>query len=207
MSKGYFLFLFVAVLFSNVIYVDARENHDFGHVSYGNEVERWDKDNYIYSNYQYGFGWNLPPDLEWKRVIGQERHTVFRAEGAPFSVFANIQDMVGELDLWQKYSQITELLLDVDLKIEKASGMIVYERTFEKCNLLGKRAIKTTFKEYFSDSRYDRPQENIAVEYLVVLDGYLFILAVKMPKQIYDEYDCTEAISNIFKGFRLATKY
>ena len=97
--------------------------------------------------------------------------------------------------------------MDVDLKIEKASGMIVYERTFEKCNLLGKRAIKTTFKEYFSDSRYDRPQENIAVEYLVVLDGYLFILAVKMPKQIYDEYDCKEDIENIFKGLRLSVKH
>ncbi len=108
--------------------------------------------------------------------------------------------MVGELDLWQKYSQITELLLDIDVKVGKTSGMIVYERTFEKCNLLGKHAVKTTFKEYFSDSRYDKPQENYAVEYMVVLDGYLFMLAFKMPKQIYDQYDCTEAIANIFKG-------
>ena len=176
-------------------------------VPYTDEMERWDKDNYIYSNYQYGFGWNLPTDYEWKRVMGHEKHTIFRAESDSFYVFANVQDMVGNLDLWQKFSEITELLLNTDVYLEHKTGQITYERTFEKCNILGKHAIKTTFKEYLSDSRYENPVENYVEEYLVVIDGYLFILAVKLPQRIYNDYDCAEVISNVFKGFRLATKY
>ena len=61
--------------------------------------------------------------------------------------------------------------------------MIVYERTFEKCTLLGKHAIKTTFKEYFKDSRYDEPSENFAEEYTLIMNGYLMTIALKMSKR------------------------
>ena len=50
-------------------------------------LEKWDEKNYIYSNYTYGFGWNLPKDFKWKRIEGYEKHTVFRAEWECIAVF------------------------------------------------------------------------------------------------------------------------
>lgn len=53
--------------------------------------EKWNAKQYTYSNYTYGFGWDLPKDYEWERIDGQEKHTVFRASGFPFVVFVNAQ--------------------------------------------------------------------------------------------------------------------
>ena len=170
--------------------------------------EKWDARQYTYSNYTYGFGWDLPKDYEWERIDGQEKHTVFRASGFPFVVFVNAQASADpNADLWSYYGKYVKIAEQLDAKIEKKTGMIVYERTFEKCTLMGKHAIKTTFKEYFKDSRYDEPGENIAEEYTLIMNGYLMTIALKMPKEIYDALDCSMVISDIFKGFRFAVKH
>ncbi len=136
--------------------------------------EKWDAQHYIYSNYTYGFGWTLPKDYKWERVEGTEKHTVFRAEGMPFSVFVNAQISDKINDLWRVYNQYTSSIEKLDISYEKKTGALVYEREFEKCNLLGQHAIKTTFKEYFKDSRFKEPMETYAEEYIVIHNGYIF---------------------------------
>ena len=74
----------------------------------------------------------------------------------------------------------------MDASYEKRTGMLIYERNFEKCTLLGQHAIKTTFKEYFKDSRFNEPMETYAEEYMVILNGYSLTIAVKIPKEIHD---------------------
>lgn len=166
--------------------------------------ERWDAKNYSYSNYTFGFGWSLPKDFEWEKELGHEKHTPFRAAGGPFVVFVNAQRNNNGSDLWPIYDRFIEAIEASDTEIEKRTGQMVYERTFEKCTLLGKHAIKTTFKEYFKDSRFNNPIENFASEYFIIVNGYTLIVAVKLPLSVYNEYECDSMISNIFKGFRLS---
>ena len=168
--------------------------------------EKWDAQHYNYSNYTCGFGWSLPSDYKWEKIEGMEIHTVFRAEGEPFTVFVNahVSDKIN--DLWPIYEKYTKAMEQFDVEYEKKTGTLVYERTFEKCILIGQHAIKTTFKEYFKDSRFDEPVETYTEEYIVILNGYNLIIAVKIPKIIYDSFDCSDEISKIFKGFRYSVK-
>lgn len=171
--------------------------------------ERWDAKNYQYSNYTYGFRWDLPKDLKWERQQGQEQHTPFRAQDPEtmFTVFVNAQVANNAKDLWSIYEQYTALIEQADIAMEKKTGLLAYERTFEKSILLGQHAIKTTFKEYFKDSRFAEPVETYAEEYMVVANGYIFTIAVKIPKVIYDAVDCSDAISETFKGFGFTIKH
>lgn len=169
--------------------------------------EKWDAQHYIYSNYTYGFGWTLPNDYEWEKVEGTEMHTVFRAEGRPFTVFVNAHVSDGINDLWTVYEKYTAAMEKYDVEYEKKTGTLVYERTFEKCILIGQHAIKTTFKEYFKDSRFDEPMETYSEEYIVILNGYNLIIAVKIPKIIYDSFDCSDEISKVFQGFRYSVRH
>ena len=125
----------------------------------------------------------------------------------PFVVFVNAQVAAKDKDLWTVYDQYVELAENLDIQIEKKTGRMVYERTFEKCTLIGHHAIKTTFKEYFKDSRYDEAQENYAEEYTMIANGYILTIALKIPKGVYDAVDCSTAISEIFKGFRFTVKH
>ena len=111
------------------------------------------------------------------------------------------------VDLWSVYNQYTATIEQADLAMEKKTGLLAYERSFEKCTLLGQHAIKTTFKEYFTDSRFKEPIESYAEEYIVVANGYTFIIAVKIPKVVYDSVDCSEAISDVFKGFKFTINH
>ena len=169
--------------------------------------EKWDAKYCSYSNFTYGFGWDLPQEFKWEKVEGQEKHSVFRAEGYPFVVFVNAYVAAKDKDLWTVYDQYTKLAEQVDIQLEKKTGLLVYERTFEKCSLLGQHAIKTTFKEYFKDSRFDEPKETYAEEYIVIFNGYQMTIALKVLKEVYDATDCSKAISEIFKGFRLTVKH
>ena len=172
-----------------------------------NLYEKWDAASFSYSNYTYGFGWVLPRDFTWKREQGLEKHTPFRASGGPFIVFVNAQISDVKQDLWTilpNYCAITE---EGDELMEKQTGQIVYERTWEKFVLFGQHALKTTFKEYFQDSRYDEAVETYAEEYYLIRNGYLLIIAIKVNKDIYDKYDCTSYFKSIIQGFTITTKH
>lgn len=184
---------------------DGKENSQESSTS--TYFERWDAKNYNYSNFTYEFGWDLPKDYEWEKLDGQEKHTVFRVTGYPFVVFVNAQVAANDKDIWGIYDQYTNMMEQLDVQYEKKTGRLAYERTFEKCTLIGQHAIKTTFKEYFKDSRYDKAQENYSEEYIMIANGYILTIALKMPKDVYDAVDYSTAISEIFKGFRFTVKH
>ena len=168
--------------------------------------ERWDANKYSYSNYIYGFGWSLPSEYSWGKVAGHEKHTVFRAEGAPFTVFVNVNQNDHSSDLWNIYDKFTSTVEQLDIEIEKKTGEINYERTFQKVNMCGQHAIKSTNKRYFKDDRYNTPLEFYVETYYLIWEYSTFIITACVPKQIYDEYDCEEAFMDIFKGFRFSVK-
>ena len=169
--------------------------------------ERWDAQNYNYTNFKYGFGWSLPKDFEWKKVAGFEKHTVFRAQYNGLAVFANIKGCDLKINLWDTFDKFVEYMEKLDVALEKSTGTIYYERTFEKCTIVGQQAFKTTYKEYFKDSRYTEADEVYAEEYYFLLDGLWYAIVVKMPKIIRDAFDYNEVSSAIFKGFRLSVKH
>ena len=188
------------------LFINSSSNKTFTS-SIRSHFEKWDGLHYIYSNYTYGFGWNLPKDYKWERVEGNEKHTVFRAQGGPFLVFVNARVAGNSVDLWKAFKQHTSLLVKLDASYEKRTGVLIYEREFEKCTLLGQHAIKTKFKEYFKDSRYDKPVETYAEEYMVIINGYFLTIALKIPKELYDTTDCRDEISKVFQGFRYSVKH
>lgn len=180
---------------------------NYGTNSINGNTERWDSRKYSYTNYSYGFGWTLPRVLEWERIEGQEKHTPFRVEAGPIVAFVNVQEN-GTGDLWPVFEQLKSKIAQLDVSHQEKTGQIIYDRTFEKCTLIGQNAIKTTFCEYLKDSRFDEAVESYAEEYMLILNGYTITLAVKIIKSFYDENEteCKEFISDIFKGFRVATK-
>lgn len=167
--------------------------------------ERWDAQKYTYSNYAYGFGWKLPSDIKWIREQGEEKHTPFRVTGGPFLVFVNAQVADGNADLWELSSKLRKISEDTDVELEKKTGKMTYERTWENCLLFGQHAIKTTFKDYFIDSRFDQAIETYAEEYYLIRNGYILIVVAKVNKDVYDQVDCSEYFKRIFQGFTINT--
>ena len=86
------------------------------------------------------------------------------------------------VDLWTVYNKATSLIEQLDKNREERTGEIVYERTFEKCTLLGQHAIKTTFKEYFKDSRYKEPKESYGEEYILPITDIDLLWLLRCPK-------------------------
>lgn len=167
--------------------------------------ERWNANKYTYSNYTYGFGWKLPPEIEWTREQGEEKHTPFRVTGGPFLVFVNAQVADGDADIWKISSRLKDVTEEADVTLEKKTGKMTYERTWEKCLLFGQHTIKTTFKDYFKDSRFDQAIETYAEEYYLIRNGYIIIVAVKINKDVYDQVDCSDYFKRIFQGFTINT--
>lgn len=173
--------------------------------STNNLYERWDAQKYSYSNYTYGFGWKLPSNIKWSREQGEEKHTPFRVTGGPFLVFVNAQATDGNADLWDLSSKLRKMSENADVELEKTTGKMTYERTWENCILFGQHAIKTTFKDYFIDSRFDQAIETYAEEYYLIRNGYILIVVVKVNKDIYEQVDCSDYIKRIFQGFSINT--
>lgn len=169
--------------------------------------ERWDATNYIYSNFTYSFGWRLPQGIQWKRVTGQEKHTIFRAEGDSFVAHVNVRVIdLQDNALWNIYDKFTAMIEQVDVSVEKRLGMMIYERTFEKCRLFNLQSIKTTCKSYFKDVRFKDAVESYVEQYIFARNGFLFTISVELPKTIYESYACEDFIAEIFQGFRVSLK-
>lgn len=188
----------------NKLYISpgSHSSVDLGTVS----SERWDANKYSYSNYKYGFGWTLPSDFSWEKIEGHEKHTVFRVQGGPFTVFVNINQNNHSSDLWSIYDKFTSMVEQLDIEVEKKTGELNYERTFQKVNLCGQHAVKSTNKRYFKDDRYSSPMEYYVETYYLVWEYSTYIITASVPKAVYDEYDCEDAFRDIFRGFRLSVK-
>lgn len=109
--------------------------------------ERWDQQGATYVNYTYGFAWILDSSLTWKKTIGSERHTIFRAknEELQIMVFVNAQryflDEIGT-DIWKQYDVYRNMYTNLIKKVAESKGYNYKLKLFEKTRIFGKHAIK-----------------------------------------------------------------
>lgn len=153
--------------------------------------DRWDSKNYIYSNFDNNFTWELPDmDLfKWKLSTGNSEHTVFKAIEKNSGTVAFVNMINADLsndDLWSVEDQIrrqTEYMID---NTEKLTGEICEISLFKACLFCGKRAIKTVYTSHFKDDRYEQPIRYIYISYQYVYHKSLYTVAVKINKDVYD---------------------
>lgn len=176
---------------------------------YSSSQERWDALSYRYTNFSYNFGWDLPDIVEWKRSVGIEKHTVFRADGGAISVHVSVRALTYETDIWSKFNELSASLKEQDIDIEKKTGIRIYERVTNKCILLGQHAIKSSYKAYLKDDRHREAIKSYGEHYMILHNNFLLLPSIEIPLEAYDSYtnDCKEIISEIFKGFRLSVSH
>lgn len=173
--------------------------------------ERWDSKNYIYSNFQYGFSWTLPNDVTWDRIVGTEKHTVFKIvqPDTNITVFVNANKIESNdaknADIWKVYDTIVKNSKKYDELVEKNTGIKTISHTFEKCIFCGQHAYKAYHHGSLKDDRYDEPLEIISLSYSYAHNGYTFSVTIKSYKFVYDEV--AEYIKDIFKGYTIVNKY
>ena len=173
--------------------------------------ERWDKNNYIYSNYQYGFSWTLPNDVTWEKITGTEKHTIFKVvqPDTNITVFVNASKIETkepiEADIWQYQEYIKNILKATEKITEQNTGLKTISSTFSKCTLCGQHAFKTTNLSSLKDDRYDEDLKIVTLSYLYYYKGYTFTVTIKAYKEIYDA--ASEYIKNIFRGYTIVRKY
>ena len=160
--------------------------------------ERWDKDNYIYSNYEYGFSWTLPNEVSWKIITGTEKHTVFKASDVYKRQKYDISDI---------YNYIIEKSDSIDKVVEINTGIKTISHKFKKCLFCGQNAYKSYQHTMLKDDRYDDPIEFISTSYYYIYKGISYAVTIKMHKNVYDYEGANDFINEIFRGYTIVNKY
>lgn len=174
------------------------------------QSDQWDSDNYIYSNYKYGFSWTLPNNVRWQKITGTEKHTVFKAvqPDTNITVFVNVNkinhEKASNFDIWTIYDYLVETHKTTDKMIEKNTGLKTISHTFEKCLLCGQHAYKSFHHGSLKDDRYNSTLEIISKSYYYAYKGYSYAVTIKMYKDIYEEVE--DYIDEIFKGYSIINK-
>lgn len=175
--------------------------------------ERWDKDNCIYSNYEYGFSWTLPNEVPWKIITGTEKHTVFKAfqPDTYINVFVNANKIEGKnkskYDISDIYNYIIEKSDSIDKVVEINTGIKTISHKFKKCLFCGQNAYKSYQHTMLKDDRYDDPIEFISTSYYYIYKGISYAVTIKMYKNVYDYEGANDFINEIFRGYTIVNKY
>lgn len=171
------------------------------------QTERWDEKNYIYSNFEYGFSWSMPSDVEWKKISGTEKHTVFkiRQPDTQITAFVNanpIENM--NADVWDSYERMIQQHKEADISIEQMSGIKTLNHAFKKCLFCGQHAIKSYSHTSMFDDRCNEPIEVIGITYWYAKNGYIYAVSVKTHKQVYDFVG--DFMAELFKGYSIINR-
>lgn len=171
----------------------------------GNDI--WDDKNAAYTNHIYAFHWFLPPLLSWHKVIGQEKHTVFRAESENgMTVFVNIKqynEKIDSFDMWSNFDKMTELNIMAMKQAKERSGVETTLVKSEKCRFAGENAIKLIRKEQIKDDVRD--DTYYGVTYQFFKDNAIWHVSFKCKENIYN-FLSEDEIKGIFKGFGINAK-
>lgn len=175
------------------------------------QAERWDPKNCIYSNYHFGFSWTFPSDVTWEKIVGTEKHTVFKVvqPDTDITAFVNVNRVESNetdaIDIWKTYDNIVANYKKIDKYIEENTGMKTVSHTFEKCIFCGKPAYKSYHHSSFIDDRYDEPLEVISLTYSYAYKGFTFMVTIKSYKSVYEIIE--KYIQDIFKGYIIVNSY
>ena len=174
----------------------------------GEEIERWDPNSCVYSNYKYGFVWVLPSDIKWDYVAGTSQHTIFKVVDpeTQITAYANVSTIEGvdlrEVDFWDGFEMMKIARNEAIKNMQSNSGNKISNLSFEKCTFCNRHAAKEYFEDTMDDDRYDTPVQTSAISYHFYHYNYSFTITVKCFKEIYEVID-NDGMMNFFKGFNL----
>lgn len=149
----------------------------------------------------------MPNDVDWERVVGTEKHTVFKIvqPDTDITAFVNVNKIqskdIENADMWDVYDKIVKQFKEADKLIEANTGMKTLNHIFEKCIFCGKHAYKAYHHGSLKDDRYDDALEIISLSYSYAHNGYTFMVTVKSYKEVFDLAE--EYIKDIFKGYTI----
>lgn len=223
LAKNQLLWGIIIVLAGLVVFFAARSTNEqdsdntpiiiddaptFSDIYSGEEIERWDPNSCVYSNYKYGFVWVLPSDLEWHYVAGTSKHTIFKVVEpvTQMTVYANITSYEGvdlrNVDFWDGFETMKKARQEANGIMQANGGDQINDISFEKCTFCNRHAAKEYFENTMDDDRYDEPVKISALSYHFYHYNYSFTITVKCYKEIYDLLG-NDGIMQYFKGFNL----
>lgn len=173
-----------------------------------NENEKWDAKCSTYSNFTYGFCWVFPKVFEMSRVVGTEKHTVFKACSPKniIGTFVNVQMTNNDETITEFYDNYTKILSTIDEMTYNNTGEKIINRTTKLCNFCGRRAIKSVYLSEMSDDRYKSHDVLRTIDYMYMKDGYLFIVTLKYLRDV-EKAIGRSRVESILKGYSNIVRY
>lgn len=174
---------------------------------------RWNPKDFVYSNFEYAFSWSLPTDMDWEKISGTEKHTIFKAyqPDTYITVVVNVNQIQHEkakdISIWDFYDTIVSQSKQIDKYIEENTGNKTIKHTFEKCMFCGQKAYKTYHHTFFQDDRYEEPYEIITIAYSYAYRGFTYMASVKVHKSLYELDEIKSYINEIFRGYSIVNQY
>lgn len=147
-------------------------------VAYG----KWDASTCSYTDYKWHFHWNLDKELEWEKVQGNERHTVFAAL-SPYGlmVYVNIKPLTEtqqyNLDYWEHFEDYKHILQESWKQVEQRTGGSITPIKIEKCRFFGEKAVKVIVKTTLTDDIHN--ETSYGITYTFHKDGSTWNANVK----------------------------
>ena len=169
--------------------------------------EKWDSDNCIYTNHTYNFHWILPSDLEWEKVMPNEKHSVFKATSSyGMFVFVNVNKWnTGETapDLWDNFDKYKQLYAYSWEKVKERTGGEITPLVVEECRFGGERAIKLIVKQELKDDVVN--ETSYGVTYNLHKDRCTWSVSLKCSEAIWNLLS-EDDIKAIMAGFGFNAK-
>lgn len=178
--------------------------------SYENEVERWDAENCIYSNFKYGVAFALPNNMAWHMVSGTSKHTVvkFIQPDTQLALFVNINPIEGPsqvTDIWDVYEEYTTTVFQLAMnKANQISAEQLEDYHFKKAEFCGKHAIKTRYTSILGDDRYVEKKHLTSINYTFLYNNSTTTVSVKCfddARELFNSQGIT--MEDFLKSFQL----
>lgn len=176
----------------------------FFQVFYGQE--KWDQINHEYINYDYNFAWNLGKELNWEKVMGTSKKTVFRAkcQDVPIIVFVmphEYNKAYEDIDIWEKAEEmhdIEKIKNENFLKI----GYKEKELSFKKVSFSGKHAIKVITQTEGVDEGDLAIEKDTKISVKTIHNGWFISVCILTLSDVYEGLLKEGVdIESLFQGF------
>jgi hypothetical protein len=178
--------------------------------SYENEVERWDAENCIYSNFKYGVAFTLPKEMVWHKISGTSKHTVvkFVQPDTQLMLFVNINPIEGSpkvTDIWDVYEEFTNTYLQmVKSTVNHNSAEQIEDLNYKKAEFCGKHAIKLRYTSILGDDRHVEKKRLTTIDYTFFYNNTTTTVTVKCYDEIIEIFKSQDiTMEDFLKSFQL----
>lgn len=182
--------------------------------SYENEIERWDAENCIYSNFKYGVAFDLPKGMVWQKISGTSKHTVVKfvqpeSEVVLFVNILPISENAKTSDIWNVYDvYVNAMYTTIPKYVKENSAETVEKINARKAVICGNHAIKMRYESIVGDDRYNEKRRYIAIDYSFVHNKDIMTLSLKGKADVFEQF-INEGIQieDFLRSFQLVRKY